>query len=110
MISKKRIHCEFSFNYLIILGLREYGYSEYADALMEKTLSEIERWYEKDGVVYEFYDCEAKLSPTELARKVVCLKPIDDTVWVSAIRDFGWSNTLYAAMVIEQYGKGKLQK
>lgn len=94
-----------NFNYLIILGLREYGYTDYADALMEKTLSEIERWYEKDGVVYEFYDCEARLSPTELARKVVCLKPIDDTVWVSAIRDFGWSNTLYAAMVIERYGK-----
>ena len=92
-------------NYFVIEGLRAYGYTAFADELLEKTLSEIERWYEKEGVAFEFYDCEAKLSPAELARKVVCLKPIDDTVWVSAIRDYGWSNTLYASMVIENYGK-----
>ena len=91
-------------NYFIIDGLRQYGYTAFAEELLEKTLSEIERWYEKEGVAFEYYDCEAKLSPTELARKVVCLKPIDDTVWVSAIRDYGWSNTLYASMVMERYG------
>lgn len=96
-----------NFNYFIILGLCDYGYTDYAAVLMEKTLSEIERWYEKDGVIYEFYDCEGKHSPTELARKAVCLNPIDDTVWVSSIRDYGWSNTLYAAMVIEGYGTKK---
>ena len=96
-----------NFNYFVISGLREYGYHDLADTLREKTLSEIERWYEKDGVIYEFYDCEGEHSPHELARKDVHLNPLDDTVWVCAIRDYGWSSTLYAAMVIEGYGTKK---
>ncbi len=90
-----------NFNYLIIQGLREYGYTELAQRLQENTLQQIEYWYHKDGAIFEFYDSEGKKSPSELARKAVCLKPADDSVWLCAIRDFGWSNTLYAAMVIE---------
>ena len=90
-----------NFNYLIISGLREYGYGELAEHLRERTLEQMEKWYRADGVIYEFYDCDDARSPARLARKAVCLNPPDDTVWVCAIRDYGWSNTLYAAMVLE---------
>lgn len=92
-----------NFNYFIILGLREYGYTDLANQLQESTLRQIEQWYLKDGVIYEFFDCEARRSPSELARKAICLKPADDTVWVCAIRDFGWSSTLYATMVLDNH-------
>lgn len=90
-----------NFNYFIILGLREYGYKALAESLKESTLQQIEKWYQNDGVVYEFYDCDNEKSPSHLARKAVCLNPADDTVWVCAIRDYGWSNTLYAALALE---------
>ena len=91
-----------NFNYFIICGLREYGYKKEAEKLLTQTLDEITKWYHKDGAIYEFYDCEQKLSPPQLSRKGPSLKPEDGHVRIMAIRDFGWSCTLYVAMMMER--------
>lgn len=91
-----------NFNYFIICGLRDYGYHTEAGKLLNQTLDEITKWYHKDGVIYEFYDCEQKLSPPQLSRKGPSLKPQDGNVRIMAICDFGWSVTLYVAMMMER--------
>lgn len=88
-----------NYNYMICEGLREYGYKELARKITEKTISVVEEWYLKDGVVYEFYDSENKKSPSKLNRKGIVTQPYDLRIKVSAIRDFGWSACLTLDMI-----------
>ncbi len=90
-----------NYNYMVIVGLREYGYAAEAEALRRATLSTIETWYWRDGTVYEFYDCTNEQSPAALPRKGMPLRPADDTVRYPAIRDYGWSAALYTALCCE---------
>lgn len=91
-----------NFNYFYICGLWEYGYKEEAGTLLQQTLQEMTEWYQKDGVLYEFYDCEKKKSPSELSRKGPSLKPEDGSIRTMSIRDYGWSCTLYVTMIMER--------
>ena len=91
-----------NFNYFIACGLREYGYVKEAERLINQSLEVMTEWYCKDGVIYEFYDCEKKLSSPQLSRKGPSLKPEDGNVRIMAIRDFGWSCTLYVTMMMER--------
>ncbi|HNT33791.1 MAG TPA: trehalase family glycosidase, partial [bacterium] len=45
-----------NYNYFIIEGLHNYGFAEAANALTERTLNEVVRWYLKEGVIFEYYD------------------------------------------------------
>ncbi len=90
-----------NYNYMIICGLRDYGYAARADALKNATLAAIEKWYERDGCVYEFYDCTDQKSPAALPRKGKPLRPADDTVRYGTVRDYGWSAALYVALRCE---------
>ena len=83
-----------NYNYMILLGLREYGYGVLADEIRDKTLRLLHQWYLKKGTVYEFYDSENQCAPNELNRKGSVFEPYDFTVRYQAIRDFGWSCTL----------------
>jgi glycogen debranching enzyme len=74
-----------NYNYFIIQGLKRYGYHDLADRIRERTLSEVERWYRREGTIFEFYDPFAKLSPRRIPRK--------DTY--GAIKEFGWSASIY---------------
>ena len=79
-------------NWLIALGLRRYGMDEAADALRRATLAEIERQYERHGVLFEFYDDERTVDPPDLARKGSCTPD----VWLhQVVFDYGWTAALY---------------
>lgn len=95
-----------NYNYFIICGLRDYGYEKEAERLLAQTLEEITKWYHKDGVIYEFYDCEQKVSPSQLSRKGPCLKPEDGNVRIMSIHDYGWSCTFYVTMMMERENGG----
>lgn len=58
-----------NFNYFVIEGLRHYGYRDIANELRRKTIEEISRWYQADGLIYEYYDSEGKTDPVFLHRK-----------------------------------------
>jgi len=83
-----------NYNYMICEGLREYGYNKLAKEIMEKTISVVEEWYIKDGVIYEFYDSENVKSPSSLNRKGEVTPPFDMSIKIGAIRDYGWSACL----------------
>ena len=89
-----------NFNYMICEGLRTYGEDALADAIAEKMLSVVEEWYEKTGVVFEFYDPENKKAPSRLRRKGDPIEPYDMRVRVQAIRDLGWSCCLTLDMIV----------
>ena len=86
-------------NYMIILGLRENGFTEFADALEIKTIDVINEWYLKTGTVFEFYDSENKTPPYELDRKGPVTKDYDIRKKYQSIRDYGWSCTLTLDML-----------
>lgn len=90
-----------NYNYMIIRGLTDYGYTEEAAALKQVTLGAIEHWYARSGCIFEFYDCNDIHSPAELPRKGMPLRPRDDTVRYPSVHDYGWSAALYVALRCE---------
>jgi glycogen debranching enzyme len=95
-----------NFNYMIIEGLKNYGANALAEELLQKTIDNMCLWYEQDGVIYEFYDSNGKMSSRNLIRKARSIQPYDYHVHIQAIRDYGWSATLLADLLMQRYGKG----
>lgn len=83
-----------NYNYMISLGLYDYGYSKLADEIETKTIDVLNFWYKKTGTMFEFYDCENKRAPYELNRKGLPYEPYDITVRCQSIREYGWTTTL----------------
>ncbi len=83
-----------NYSYMIIKGLRDYGYSDFADELKTKTLDTVDLWYKRTGTVYEFYDSENSIPPFCFNRKGAVHEPYDFRVKYQTIRDYGWSITL----------------
>lgn len=90
------------YNYMVEQGLREYGFIKEADEMVDATLKCIAEWYEREGCLFEIYDPKNRLCPTELGRKGPALKPAEPFARIMAVRDFGWSATLYVAMAMER--------
>ncbi|MBR5108559.1 MAG: hypothetical protein IK099_00060 [Clostridia bacterium] len=88
--------------YLVAEGLYRCGENSLADEIVRNTVEGIARAYTNDGVFYEYYDSLGAVSSPRLARKgtpvspYICTKRITQT-----IRDYGWTATLYAALVHE---------
>lgn len=80
-----------NYNYFIIKGLKEYGYKELAESLREKTLKMVEKWYEKTGCVFEFYDPNDEVAPYYCDRKGKQPKTPDWRKHVHSIADYNWS-------------------
>ena len=88
-------------NYMISAGLKKYGYLSQANEIIVKTVQEISRYYMTDGVIYEMYDPDGRISPRSIRRKGLPIEPYDPRVRYQAIRDYGWSSALCAAMISE---------
>jgi neutral trehalase len=88
-------------NYLIIRGLRRYGYKAEAQALTDKTMREIERTYLKFGTLFEFFDDRLEVEPPDLLRK----GQNQPNTFFQAFHDYGWTGTLYIDMCFEKYNK-----
>lgn len=83
-----------NYNYMISIGLEDYGYGNLAQEIREKTVYFLNYWYNKKGTIFEFYDSENTAAPNELNRKGPPLEPYNFEVRYQSIRDYGWSNTL----------------
>lgn len=95
-----------NFNYLIEIGLREYGYEKEAAELREKTVRTLKYWYINDGTIYEFYDSMNEYSPSRLSRKGIALQPYMPEFRYQSVRDFSWG----ACAVIEFLLNGNMDK
>jgi hypothetical protein len=96
-----------NYNYFIIQGLIRYGYKDIAEDLRKRTLDEIVRWYEEDGVTYEFYDSEAATSPIYLHRKTRGGPAVQRlTMLGTTICDYNWTAALYLELLwLRQEGR-----
>lgn len=83
-----------NYNFLIIEGLKRYGYYDIAACITRKTLKEMARWYKTKGVIFEYYDCEANESPDNLLRK----EWLGANKTLRAIKDYHWSAALYIVL------------
>ena len=78
-------------NYFVIKGLKNYGYDDIADELLNKTLETVNKWYKKTGSIYEFYDPEDLVAPYLCERKGKPINPPDWRKKTHAISDYNWS-------------------
>ena len=90
-------------NYFIILGLRKYGYAKLAEALRERTLNAVYKWYEATGNIFEFYDADDKICPFYLKRKGEQPEKPDYCVHVHSITDYNWSSCFTLLLIQDIY-------
>ncbi|HEV7301555.1 MAG TPA: trehalase family glycosidase [Tepidisphaeraceae bacterium] len=85
-------------NWLIEIGLRDYGLTQAADHVRERTVAEIVRHHQRHGTFYEFYDSDGATEPGHLDRKGHRASP-GGNPYHRVIHDFGWTATLFIDMV-----------
>ena len=88
--------------YLVAEGLYRYHEDALADEIIRNTVEGMARFYCNDGVFYEYYDSQCLVSPPRFRRKGAPVNPyICSGKITQTIRDYGWTATLYAALVAE---------
>lgn len=93
--------CVFPYiNYLISLGLLDYGYKKEAQKIINDTVMNVLSCYENDGVIYECYDPLRKTAPSRLKRKGDSIFAYLPEIKIQAIRDFGTTSSVCAQMIL----------
>ncbi len=88
-------------NWLVAEALDKHNRQELALALRRKTVEEIERWFYNYGTFFEYYDDQGACTPPRLMRKGKTPAEGDhDCHPHQAIKDFGWTATLYLDLVM----------
>ncbi|NLC69446.1 MAG: hypothetical protein GX754_11840, partial [Clostridiaceae bacterium] len=90
-----------NYNYMISHGLKEYGVDWLAEQIISKTIKVLSFWYKHTGTLYEYYDPFNQVPPSSLNRKGKNIGIYDFKVKMQNIRDYGWTCSLYAAMILE---------
>ena len=98
-----------NYNYMVQQGLRESGFTKAADFVADATIAGVSHWYMREGCIFEIYDPHNIRCPSELGRKGPAIKPAEYFARLMAVRDFGWTSCLYAALVLEREAR-KSQK
>lgn len=88
-------------NYLIIKGLKNYGFDDVAEELRNSTLDLLNKWYKKTGCIFEFFDPKDEVSPFMCHRKGNPLKTPDYRKHVHSISDYNWS-ACFAILLIQR--------
>ena len=94
-----------NYNYMILSGLIHYGYTGLAEEIAEKTIRSINDWYQRTGIIYEYYDCSNEKAPNWLNRKGLSFEPYNIQVRMQSVRDYGWSCTLLCDLLNRYYKK-----
>ncbi len=87
-------------NWLIAYGFERHGLLSEAAFLRAKTCGEIERWYERSGTLFEYYDDRCELTPEQLCRKGKCAP--EESVFHQVMFDYGWTATLYVDLMMRK--------
>jgi hypothetical protein len=92
-----------NYNFLIIHGLRRYGYSDLAAELAERCLEHVMTWYRNEGAIFEYYDPQGRVSPRHLHRKGRV--PTHRSGGIPVITDYNWSAAAFVALAVERSGR-----
>lgn len=90
-----------NYNYLVLEGLKKYGYIERYETFVKGIVEEVTKWYLSDGVLYEFYDPSGATPPSRLMRKGPVIEPYNFNIRYQAIRDYGWTCSMFACIILE---------
>lgn len=90
-----------NYNYIVIRGLERYGFTELAGELRSRTINEIARWYQSEGILFELYDAESEISPENLKNRARMLLSHPRCLVSGAVKDFGWTAALYVHLMLE---------
>jgi len=90
-------------NYMIIKGLKNYGYDDVALELKERTLKSVNKWYKKTGAIFEHYDSSDKTCPYMCDRKMKARRVPDLRKQVHSIIDFNWSACFTLLLIQDEY-------
>lgn len=88
-----------NYNFMIILGLRKYGFNEIAEQIRIKTLRSVNRIFENTGNVFEFYDAEDIKIPWNLNRKGPQPETPDYRIKYHSITDYNWTASFLILMI-----------
>jgi hypothetical protein len=91
-------------NYLVIRGLRQHGRAAEADWLADLTIGHVGKYYERYGVLFEFFDAKDERPPTQCDRKGPHQEPYDIYRKMDSIRDYHWTAALTALLLLERNG------
>lgn len=92
-----------NYNYLVILGLRRYGYNDLASEMAKRNIEQVCRWYCETGILHEYYDPFGETRPDRLHRKGGIGG--EGGTGFGTIKDYGWSAAIYALLALEDYGQ-----
>lgn len=82
--------------YLAWLGLKRYGFHDTAADIRERVLAGVQRWYERTGCLWEYYDCLDAMPPADLDRK----KRLSTGDGIAPISDYHWTASIVAAWLL----------
>ena len=83
-------------NWLIARGFARYGLTDAAARIRDRTLEHIERWYERTGCLWEYYDTTGERPPSHLLRRGR-REPEPPHM---TIADYGWTAAVYVDWLI----------
>jgi glycogen debranching enzyme len=88
-----------NFNYLVVLGLLKHRQFDVAERLKSRWLAQVQKYYERYGVLFEFYDARDEIPPVACDRKGSRRKPYDIRRKMDSIRDYHWTAALTAHLL-----------
>jgi neutral trehalase len=89
-------------NFLIICGLRRHERTEEAERLRRQTIEMVSKYYERYGVLFEFFDSSDARPPTECDRKGPLSGPYDVRDNHGSVRDLHWTAALTACLILDE--------
>ena len=89
-------------NYMVWEGMRRQGKKAAAEFIQEKTLEMIRKYYQKCGVLFEFYDALDEVEPLRCLRKGQLIEgPYLNSRGISNIRDYHFTAAITGMFLLE---------
>jgi neutral trehalase len=94
-------------NYVIIQGLLKHGLADEARWLAQATIALVEKYYERYGVLFEFFDAQDRVPPPLCDRKGPHQEPYNIRRKMDSIRDYHWTAALTARLLLDETDRKK---
>ena len=89
-------------NYVVWEGMRRQGEAEAAEYIRGKTLEMVGKYYERYGVLFEYYDSLDKVPPMDCWRKGAPPSgPYLNSERISCIRDYHWTASVVGSFLLQ---------
>jgi len=88
-------------NYFIIRGLTKQGRVNEATWLAQTSIEFVQKYYQRYGVLFEFYDAKDTVPPVACNRRAAPNETYDIRVKVDSIRDYHWTAAVTACLLLD---------